>query len=204
MKTIKPLTILFLCVTASSAYAQEEYRNDVTFSAAGSFARTVSGDGVTQSSGEYPGVLFTYRYFVTDRQGLELNYGFSRVNEQFAKDTSSGTPVSVSSNVSEANLSYVARFRAGHRLQPFLSAGVGAFVISPVNSLTVNGASGTTFATPDFVYSGGVEMTLGRRIGLRLGYRGHLFQAPDFGVATLATGAVGHIAEPFGGLVFHF
>jgi opacity protein-like surface antigen len=204
MKTIKALTILFLCLTAKGVYAQETYLNDVTVAATGSFGRSVSGDGVTQSSGESPGVLFTYRYFVTDRQGLELNYGLSRVNEQFAKGTSSGTGVGVSSNVNEANLSYVVRFRAGHRLQPFLSAGVGALVISPVNGFTVNGASGTTFATPDFVYSGGVEITLGRRMGLRLGYRGHLFQAPDFGVAALATGAVGQTAQPFGGLSFHF
>jgi hypothetical protein len=85
-----------------------------------------------------------------------------------------------------------------------LSAGVGALIISPVNSLTVNGVSGTAFATPDFVYGGGVELTLGRHAGFRLGYRGHLFQTSDFGVAALATGAVGHIAEPFGGFSFHF
>jgi hypothetical protein len=201
MNTIKLLTILLLCITATGAYGQEDYRNDVTVSATGSFQRTVSGNGITQSSGESPGVLFTYRYSLTDHQALELNYGFSRVNEQFA---TSGTDVSVSSNVSEANLSYVARFGLHHRLRPFLSAGVGGLIISPVNSLTVNGVSGTTFATPDFVYSGGVELTLGRRIGFRLGYRGHLFQTPDFGIAALATGAVSHIAEPFGGLSFHF
>jgi hypothetical protein len=204
MNTIKPLTILVLCVTATGAYGQEEYRNDVTVSATGSFQRTVSGNGISQSSGESPGVLFTYRYFLTNRQALELNYGFSRVNEQFAGGTASGTGVSVSSNVSEANLSYVARFGVRHRLRPFLSAGVGALIISPVNSLTVNGVSGTAFATPDFVYSGGVELTLGRHTAFRLGYRGHLFQTPDFGVAALATGAVGHIAEPFGGFAFHF
>ena len=204
MNTLKPLTILFLCATATVAYAQEDYRNDVTFSATGSFQRTVSGNGITQSSGEAPGVLFTYRYLLTDRQALELNYGFSRANEQFATSTSSGTEASVSSNVSEANLSYVALFGVHHRLRPFLSAGLGALVFSPVNSLTVNGVSGSSFATPDFVYGGGVELALGRRMGLRLGYRGHLFQTPDFSVAALATGAVSHIAEPFGGLSFHF
>ena len=94
MNTIKPLTILLLCITAIRAYGQEEYRNDVTVSATGSFQRTVSGNGITQSSGESPGVLFTYRYFLTNRQALELNYGFSRVNEQFAGGTASGTGVS--------------------------------------------------------------------------------------------------------------
>jgi hypothetical protein len=204
MNTLKTRTILFLCATATIAYAQEGYRNDVTFSATGSFQRTVSGDGITQSSGESPGVMIAYRYFLTDRQALELDYGFSRANEQFASAAYSGTGVSVSSNVSEANLSYVALFGVHHRLRPFLSAGLGALIISPVNSLTVNGVSGAAFATPDFVYSGGVELALGRRVGLRLGYRGHLFQATDFGIAALATDAVSHIAEPFGGLSFRF
>ncbi|MDP9054134.1 MAG: porin family protein [Acidobacteriota bacterium] len=206
MNTIKAITIIFLGVTANVAYAQEDYRNDITFSATGSFQRTVTGNGITQSAKESPGMLITYRYFFTDRQALELNYGFSRADQRFATGTSStsATRASISSNTTEANLSYVARFGVWHKLRPFVSAGVGALIFSPVNNVTVNGVSGTVFATPDFVYSGGVELALGKRTGFRLGYRGHVFQAPDFGAGTLATGAIGHIAEPFGGFVVHF
>jgi hypothetical protein len=85
-----------------------------------------------------------------------------------------------------------------------VSAGTGALLFTPVNSFSVGGVSSSTFATPDFVYSAGADVPLSRRISFRFGYRGHVFQAPDFGVTGISTGSVAHMAEPFGGFSFHF
>jgi opacity protein-like surface antigen len=198
--------IFLLGMTAIALYAQEDYRNDVTISALGSFQRSTADNGINQSATDSAGVLFTYRYFFTDHQGLELNYGYTRADEQFTPTTSTSlaNATAISTNASEANLSYALRFGFRHRLRPFATAGLGAWVFSPINSFTVSGVAGARFATPDFVYSAGVDLALSRRVSFRLGYRGHVFQAPDFGVPSIATGAVSHMAEPFGGLSFHF
>jgi len=198
--------LLVVCLAGSILYAQEGYRNDVTVSALGSFQRSTTGNGINQSADDSAGILFTYRYFFTDHQGLELNYGYTRADEQFTPSTSTSlaSAQSVSTNTSEANLSYVLRFGLGHRLRPFASAGVGALVFSPVNGFTVNAVAGQRFGSPDFVYSAGADLALSKRVSFRLGYRGHVFQAPDYGVPALATGSVSHIAQPFGGLSFRF
>jgi outer membrane immunogenic protein len=206
MKVSTTTKIFLLGMAAIALYAQEDSRNDVTVSALGSFQRLTAGNGINQSASDSPGLLFSYRYFFTDHQGLELNYGYTRENEQFTPTTSTSlaNTLGVTANTHEANLSYVVRLALRRRLRPFASAGLGALVFSPVNGFTVNSVAGARYATPDFVYSGGAELVLGRRVGFRLGYRGHVFQAPDFGVPSIATGSVSHMAEPFGGLSFRF
>jgi opacity protein-like surface antigen len=198
--------LFVVCLAGSILYAQEDYRNDVTVSALGSFQRSTTGNGINQSADDSAGTLFTYRYFFTDRQGLELNYGYTRADEQFTPTTSTSlaNATAISTNASEANLSYALRFGFRNRLRPFATAGLGALVFSPINSFTVSSVAGARFATPDFVYSAGVDLALSRRVSFRLGYRGHVFQAPDYGVPALATGSVSHIAQPFGGLSFRF
>ena len=199
--------VMSLGLAVTAAYAQEGNRNDITVSAIGSFQQNTNGNGIQQSSTNSAGALFSYRYFFTNHQGLELNYAYSRYDQQFTSlipsTTLTGT-LGVPAHVNEATAAYVYRLGLGHRLSPFFSAGTGALLFTPTNSFAFNSVNGSTFATPDFVYSAGADIAVSRRISLRLGYRGHVFQAPDFGIANLNTGSVTHMAEPFGGLSFHF
>lgn len=185
------------------AQAQEGDRNEATISATGSFEQGTNGNGIHQSAEDQAGVLFSYRYFFTDHQGVELDYGFSRFNQQYSSLDAAPFSLGVPANTNEATASYVYRLRLGHRLSPFFSAGTGALVFVPA-SFSSGGTAGSTFATPDFVYGGGADLAISRRVSLRLGYRGHVFEAPDFGVPGIKTGSVTHMAEPFGGLSFHF
>jgi opacity protein-like surface antigen len=206
LRIVAGLVSLGLLSVGLEAQDLESNRNDITVSALGVFQQNTNGNGIQQTGENTAGVLFSYRYFFTPHQGVEANYGFSRYNQQFNSLTSTaftGTQ-SLSSNTNEANLSYVYRFGIGHHLTPFVSAGTGALVFSPSNSFTFNNQGAGTFATADFVYSAGADLALSRRVSLRLGYRGHVFQAPDFGIANISTGSVTHMAEPFGGLSFHF
>ena len=204
MKYIVVAGLLSLGMLVTGASAQESNRNDATVSAIGVFQQSSSGNGVNQSATNSAGVLATYRYFFTDHQGIEVDYGFSQFNEQFSAPTAA-SPFSfgVTTNMNEATASYVYRHAIGHRLTPFVSAGTGALLFLP-NSFSLGGATGTTFATPDFVYSGGADLAVTRRVSLRLGYRGHVFEAPDFGVAGIRTNSITHLAEPFAGLSFHW
>jgi opacity protein-like surface antigen len=205
MKDKLLIGVLSLGILAGVCYGQEGYKNEATVSATGAFQKTANGNGVQQSGNDAAGVLFSYRYFFTDHQGVEVNYGFTRFDQEFNAPGISATNFGVSANTSEATASYIYKFGViRHRLNPFVSAGTGALVFAPQNSFTVGNASSQTFATPDFVYSAGADLAVSRRVSLRLGYRGHVFSAPDFGIAGLNTASVTHIAEPFAGLSFHF
>jgi opacity protein-like surface antigen len=187
-----------------AAQAQEADHNEATISATGSFQQSTNGNGIHQSASDGAGVLFSYRHFFTDHQGVEVDYGFSRFNQQYSF-LNAATPLSlgVPANTNEATASYIYRRAIGHRLTPFVSAGTGALVFVP-DSFGFSGTAGSTFATPDFVYSAGADVAVSRRISLRLGYRGHVFEAPDFGIAGIKTSSVTHMAQPFGGVSFHF
>ena len=72
-------------------------------------------------------------------------------------------------------------------------------------------ATGTTSTTSTqakaaFVYGGGVDLGITKRLSVRVGYRGLLYKSPDFKVITpfIKTGAITHLAEPVGGLTFRF
>jgi outer membrane immunogenic protein len=204
MKYLIAAGLLSLGLLVNGAQAQEESRQDITVSAFGIFQQGTTGNGITQTGTESTGVLATYRWFFTDHQGVEIDYGFGRFNQQFSAPNAT-TPFSlgVPADMNEATASYVYRHPIGHRLTPFVTAGTGALLFVP-DAFTVGGASGTTFATPDFVYGAGADLAVSRRVSLRLGYRGHVFEAPNFGVSGVRTNSVTHMAEPFAGLSFHF
>jgi opacity protein-like surface antigen len=204
MKYMIVAGLMSLGLLVTGAQAQEESHSDITVSAFGIFQQGNTGNGINQSATDSTGVLATYRYFFTDHQGVEVDYAFGRFNQQFSAPSAT-TPFSfaVPADMNEATASYVYRHAIGHRLTPFVSAGTGALLFLP-DAFTAGGASGSTFVTPDFVYSAGADLAVSRRVSLRLGYRGHVFEAPDFGVASIRTNSVTHLAEPFAGLSFHF
>lgn len=205
--------VVCLGMLVSSAQAQENTKNDITLSVFGSFQQSTSGNGVNQSGEDQPGVLLTYRHFFTDHQGLEFDYGLSQYNQQFTGIGGtalnltglglSATNTNILANTHEGTMSYVYRLAARHRFSPFVTAGGGVLIFAP---LTASLGSGVldTYVTPDFVYGGGADFAATKKIDLRIGYRGHVFEAPGFGIAQLKTGSVTHMAEPFAGLSFHW
>jgi outer membrane immunogenic protein len=203
MKKSMLLGLVCLGVSGLSLHAQEGGQNEFSVSALGSFQRSSTGNGINQSANATPGVLFSYRYFFNAHHGLEMDYGYRRYDQQFNLANASRNFV-VPADTHEGSMSYVFRFASGHRLKPFVNAGIGALVFAPTQ-LAGNSIVGTsTLATADFVYGGGADMALSPRLNLRVGYRGHFFEAPDLGLATLYTGSRTHMAEPFMGLSFRF
>lgn len=210
-KLFAGLVSLGLLVTA--AHAQEGTRNDITLSVSGIFQQSTSGNGVNQSGQDQPGYMATYRHFFTDHQGIEFNYGWAQFNQQYSGIGGSSLNLSglgltsgrenVLANTSEANVSYVFRFAAWHKLSPFVNAGTGVLVFDPLSHALGSGTL-DTFVTPDFVYGGGADFAATKHFDIRLGYRGHVFQSARFGIAQLSTGSIAHMAEPFAGVSFHW
>ena len=55
-----------------------------------------------------------------------------------------------------------------------------------------------------FVYGAGADYAFARHITLRAEYRGYVYKAPDFNLASLNTGSWTNIAQPSAGIAFHF
>jgi opacity protein-like surface antigen len=183
-------------LAALPAFAQEAGRSEVSVQALGSFVKTTTDNGVQQSATNSGGVLANYRFFFTNDNGVEVNYGYS-LNTQ-AYGLPSGL-FGVRAHQHEVTAAYVYRHPL-RRLTPFAEAGVGALVFDPND---VAGASAQTRAA--FVYGGGADFNLTKRVFLRAEYRGLVYNSPTFDLSeTSGTDRVTHRAEPSVGFGYRF
>jgi opacity protein-like surface antigen len=188
----------------SMALAQS--RSDVSINAFGSFVTQSSGQQVTLAPTTSAGFLATYRHALKQRHALELNYAFTRNSQNYTVTDLSGNQSlnSIRSNVHEATADYVFTPRKSARLSPFLLAGGGALIFSPVNNSNNTALGAATEAKGVFLYGGGADYRLLHNIALRLQYRGLVYQAPDFNIFGYSTGTWQHTAEPSAGVVYRF
>src|ERR1700749_2359323 len=70
-----------LMVSAAAGYAQES-RQDASVSANVPFAPQITGNSVQKNTSMTLGLVASYRYLLTPRSGLEVNYGYAQ-NTQY-------------------------------------------------------------------------------------------------------------------------
>jgi hypothetical protein len=111
-------------------------RSDLSINAFGSFVTQSSGQQVTLAPTTSTGFLATYRHALKQRHAVELNYAFTRNSQNYTVTDLSGNQTlnSIRSNVHEATADYVFTPRKSARLNPFLFAGGGALIFSPVSN----------------------------------------------------------------------
>jgi outer membrane immunogenic protein len=183
-------------LAALPAFSQESSRSDATVQAFGSFVKTTTDNGVQQGATNSGGVLASYRFFFTDNHGVEVNYGYSRNMQTYGLLTG---PLGVKSNQNEVTAAYVYRHAVRH-FTPFVEAGVGGLVFAPTDA---PGAS--TQARAAFVYGGGADFNITKRIFARAEYRGLVYNSPTFDLTpALGTDRLTHRAEPSIGFGYRF
>jgi outer membrane immunogenic protein len=177
------------------AFAQETGRSEISVQALGSFVKTTTDNGV-QTATNSGGVLANYRFFFTHDNGVEVNYGYSLNTQTY------GLPsglFGVKANQHEVTAAYVYRHPL-RRLTPFVEAGVGGLVFDPKEA-----PAASTQARAAFVYGGGADFNLTKRVFLRAEYRGLVYDSPTFGLSeTSGTDRVTHRAEPSVGFGYRF
>jgi len=187
-----------LCVISIPAFSQEEgsLRNEVAVQAFGSFLKSTTSNGVEQSATNSGGVLGSYRFFFNQYNGVEVDYGYSLNTQRYGFSAGS---VGVNSYSHELSASYVLR-RSFKRWTPFALAGAGSLLFDPKDVADVS-----TQARAAFVYGGGSDFSLSRRMYIRAEYRGLVYSSPTYDIQTLAgTGRVTHRAEPSIGFGYRF
>jgi opacity protein-like surface antigen len=174
----------------------ESARSEVSVQAFGSFVKSTTNNGIQQSATNSGGVLSSYRFFFSPNHGIEVNYGYSLNTQGYSLVAG---PLGVKSNQHEVTAAYVYR-RPLRRLTPFVEAGVGGLVFDPTDA---PGAS--TQARAAFVYGGGADFNLTRRLFLRAEYRGLVYNSPTFDLpAAIGNDRVTHRAEPSIGFGYRF
>jgi len=200
------LAIATVLAFAGVVSAQES-RVDFAINGAGVFSKTTSSNNgfITDKPTKSIAVIGTVRYHFAPKHAIEFNIGHTN-NSQIL----SAAPNSyrVISSITEFTADYVFRPHSFWRLEPFIFAGGGGLRFNPGNTYintfpaTLGAAQQTSLA---FLYGGGTDYRVWRRLALRLQYRGLLYKEPDFNLPALFfSGARAHMAEPSAGIVFKF
>jgi opacity protein-like surface antigen len=197
-------TLLVLAATIPSialpAFSQDQEgltnRNEVAVQAFGSFLKSTTSNGVDQSATNSGGVLGSYRFFFNNYHGVEANYGYSLNTQSYGFPNES---IGVKSYAHEVSAAYVFRYPLKH-WSPFALAGAGGLIFDPKDMPGISSQSRAAF-----VYGGGADFSLSKRIYVRAEYRGLVYNSPTYSITALAgTDRVTHRAEPSVGFGYRF
>jgi opacity protein-like surface antigen len=191
----------FGILLALGARAQEN-RSEISLQGTGFFTKNTDGQGISRTTTNTGGFLVGYRYHLNRWLSAEANYGFDRDTQKYF---STGGLSRVQADVHAATADAVVGLPfAISRLSPYLLGGGGSLVFHPTGSAGGFAPGAGTQAKGTFLYGGGVNYTLTKRLSLRAEYRGYVYQDADFGVRGLNTDRWTHTAQPSAGIVFRF
>ena len=203
-KALSMGAVIFLYVSFSAAQDIGHFDASVGYGAAFSKTSSNAFNGVTISPTNAGMILGTFRFRFNRIHGIEVNIGRTNNSQVYLLGTND---YRVETTITEYSGAYVFSPFHFEKLEPFVLAGGGALRFDPGNQLINGNASpfGATLQTSmAFLYGGGVDYRVWKRIGLRVQYRGLIYKEPTFHVTQFFTGARGHMAEPSVGIVFNF
>lgn len=192
-----------LTLSAVAGYTQES-RQDVSLSASGIFAPQVNGNAVRQTTTTALGALASYRYLLTPRSGLEANYGFAQNSQKYS--ISSLQNGRIHSRQQEVSAAYVYN-RSYHNFNPFIEAGVGAMIFSPLRDYGSNQLDVKRQTNIGALFGGGVAYEISPSFDIRAEYRGFVVKSPDFSCCSgnnFKTNVYTVYSSPSIGVAYHF
>jgi outer membrane immunogenic protein len=202
MKKSWLLLVLLPCL-AAAAFGQES-RQDVSVSGSALIPPFVAGAGdVYLHATVGYGALISYRYDLTPRSALEVNYQYGQQVEHFTAAASIDNLVHT--RIQELSGAYVYNFTF-RNFNPFLEAGIGGFIFTPIDDTKTtisisNLGQGTTFGG---IYGGGIAYELSPSWDLRVEYRGIVVKTPTFNYSSFNTRRYYNINDPVIGVAYHF
>jgi len=184
----------------AAGHAQES-RQDVSLSATEVLAPDVNGLGVfPMHSTITTGALASYRYMLTPRSALELNYSWAQNTIYYNNASYAGH---VHSRQQEISGAYVYSRTYG-RFNPFAEAGVGGMIFTPIldnGTSTLDARQNTNVGG---LFGAGLAYEISPSFDIRVQYRGFALKAPDFGVAAFKTNRYYVMSTPAIGIAYHF
>lgn len=203
-RSMKKTVLLGALIACASplAHAQES-RQDISASAYGIFGPTVHGQGAQEDTTSALGFLGSYRYSVTPRSQLELNYSY--LQNSFKFTPIARNQVYVHSRVQEISGAYVYS-RNYHNFNPFVQIGVGGIIFTPIHDFGTSQLDTRQNTNIGALFGGGVAYEISPSFDIRAEYRGFLLKTPDFGEANngYKTNRYEVLSMPAIGIAYHF
>ncbi|WP_158945179.1 acyloxyacyl hydrolase [Granulicella sp. S190] len=191
-----------LMLSAAAGYAQES-RQDVSVSGSAAFAPQITGNSVQKNTSTTLGLVASYRYLLTPRSGLEVNYGYQQ-NTQYYQvfGKANGGLHTLQQEVSAAYV-YNLNFK---RFNPFLEAGPGVMFFSPFKDAGSTNLDAKRSTGIGGLFGGGVAYELSPSFDIRAEYRGFVVKTPTFGLPgnIFNTNRYEVISTPSIGIAYHF
>lgn len=197
----KTMLLGALMLLASAGYAQES-RQDASVSAIGVFTPQVNGNAVKLTTTSTIGFLGSYRYMLTPRSALELNYSFAQYTSRYS--TSFLPNVRIHTRQQEITGAYIYNFRNFRNFNPFVEAGVGGLIFTPIRDFGTTNLDTKQNTNVGALFGGGVAYELSPSWDIRAEYRGFIVKAPDFGLTNFKTNQWEVISLPALGVAYHF
>lgn len=200
MKKMMLLGALLLCA-AGAGHAQES-RQDASVSAYGLFGPEMHGQGVTMDTTSALGFLGSYRYSVTPRSSLELNYSFLQNSIKYTPPGLNGT-FYVHTRMQEITGAYVYS-RNYKNYNPFVEVGVGGLIFTPIRDFGTSQLDTRQNTNVGALFGGGLAYELSPSFDIRAEFRGFLAKTPDFGKTEYKTNRYQVLMMPAVGIAYHF
>jgi opacity protein-like surface antigen len=194
---MKKTILLALVLSATAAYAQES-RQDISVSGLDLIGPTVTGNAVHLYPTNTAGVLLSYRYLLTPRSALEVNYSFLQNTNYFEL---AAQRYGVHTRQQEGTVGYVYGLTFKN-LNPFVEAGVGGVFFTPIQegTDTLDASSNTRIAA---MVGGGLAYEISPSFDIRVQYHGLIYKAPQF-VDRFNTNRYELSSLPAIGIAYHF
>jgi opacity protein-like surface antigen len=200
MKKMMLLGALLVC-TAAVGHAQES-RQDASISLTGVLAPAVYGEVVhPMTTTDTGGLLASYRYMLTPRSALELNYTFAQDSIKY--NSVSFPAGEVHTRQQELSAAYVYS-RTYKNYSPFLEAGIGTMIFTPILDNGTHQFSTKQTTNIGGLFGGGLAYEISPSFDIRAEFRGFLLKAPDFGVSAFNTNRYYVPMTPSIGVAYHF
>jgi opacity protein-like surface antigen len=197
--TIFVAGIILLLALASAA---QERRSEISLEGTGFFTKDSTSDNMAHRATETGGFLVGYRYHLNRWISAEAVYGFDRNSQEYFVPSAG---FRIQSNIHQATGGLVVNlpFLAKSKFSPYVLGESGALVFAPTGNPLDSLSGSQTQAKAVFVYGGGFNYAILRRLSFRAEYRGLVYGTPNFGFSGFST-TVTHTAQPSVGLVFRF
>jgi opacity protein-like surface antigen len=200
MKKMMLLGTLLVC--AAAVGRAQESRQDISMSFVGTYSPDVYGLSVhPMHSTSTGGFLGSYRYDLTPRSQLELNYSWSQYSIKY--NSVVFPQGEVHTRQQEITGAYVYS-RTYRRFNPFVEAGVGGYIFTPILDNGTHQLDARQNTNIGALFGGGVAYELSPSFDIRVQYRGFLLKAPDFGKDGFKTNRYYVNMTPAIGIAYHF
>ncbi len=191
-------------MSAAVAGRAQESRQDASISGLEVVAPQVSGNAVQpMRTTLVTGVLGSYRYLLTPRSGLELNYGWAQ-NSMVYNAFSANVPVGrVHERQQELSGAYVYS-RNYRNFNPFVEGGVGGMIFTPILDAGTTSLDSRQNTRVGGLFGAGVAYEISPSFDIRAEYRGMVLKVPDFGISAFTSNRYYVISTPSIGVAYHF